>query len=408
MEKKFNILVFNCGSSSLTYKVFEVRNSQVVDVVLSGKCHRVGVKGSELSFIETLHNGEVNKEVFPIRNHEEAASLVFKFIETVNLKIDYIGHRFVHGGTFFQSSAYINDANLTKLKLCRPLAPIHNPNSLSVINKSKRIIPKVTQYVTFDSSFHSTLPDYAYTYALPKSIMDKYEFRKYGFHGLSFQYVIKEASKFLKLPLNSLKIVACHLGTGGSSVVAVNNGCSLDTSLGFSPLPGLVMSTRSGDIDPMLAIYLMTTYGYRSEDLMEMLSERSGLLGISGFSSDIRDIIKKFSESEVEEGQAELAFNMYVHRLKKYIGSFIVALRGIDVLIFTDDIGVHNWLVREKVCENMEWIGLLIDKEANHKVLGESTSLISSIDSSVKVLTIPTEEELVICEEGIKLIRETK
>lgn len=394
-----NILVFNCGSSSLTYSVFRIKNPKNIELILSGKAHRVGVKGSESSFIEHHFDKRQEKKEIPIANHSEAALLVLDKVKQLDIKIDYIGHRWVHSAGHFKT-AFIDEKMLEILKLLAPLLPIHHPAILSVIYKCRKIYPKTPQYVTSDCAFHSTIPYYAYTYALPKNIINKFGFRKYGFHGLSYQYVVGEASCFLKIPLKKLKIVACHLGTGGSSVVAVRYGQSIDTSMGYTALPGLIMSTRSGDIDPMLTIYLMTLYGYHPDNLINILNKKSGLLGISGFSSDVRDIIHAISKNK----RAELAFNMYIHALKKYIGSYIVALEGIDVLIFTDDIGIHNWLVREKACENMEWCGVILDKELNRQAGGDKTSLLSTKNSTACILAIPTEEELAICSEGIKLI----
>ena len=396
-----NILVFNCGSSSLTYKVFEVERPDTVTVIVSGKAHRVGVKGSEPAFIESLFNGEVHKETMTIKNHADAGASIITYVQSNNIPVDCIGHRFVHGGMHFQKSVFLSKDTLEKLYECLPLAPIHNPNSLRVIREATKHFPEIPQYVTFDTAFHSTIPSYAYTYALPEEILKKYGFRKYGFHGLSYVYVIIEAAHFLKTPLEELRIVACHLGTGGASVAAIKNGCSIDTSMGFSPLPGLIMSTRAGDIDPLLTIYLMAVFGYRPDELLTILNKESGLLGISGFSSDIRDILNRATEE-----QADLAVAMYIHRLKKYIGSYIAALGGIDVLLFTDDIGLHNWKVREKVCENMQWCGLSLDKDLNRHAAQDRISLLNKKDSSVQVLCTPTEEELVICREGITLLEE--
>ena len=355
--------------------------------------------------MEHKYKERIQKDVVPITNYRQAAKLILKFIKENNIIIDCIGNRFVHGGTYFQKPAFVNEENLRKLKLCMPLAPLHNPIALSVIFESRKVFPDIRQYVVFDSVFHSTIPDYAYTYALPKHIAEKYNYRKYGFHGLSYLYVIKTVSDFLETPAEKLKIVACHLGTGGSSVAAIKNGCSVDTSMGFSPLSGLVMSTRSGDIDPMIMIYLMVFYGYRNDDLLNLLNKKSGLLGVSGFSSDIRDIIGRISG----EKQAGLAFNMYIQRLKKYIGSYIIAaLGGLDVLIFTDDIGVKNPLVREKVCEDMEWCGIVLNKEKNKKYGMKKPELLNSRNSKVRIIAIPTDEEVVIAWEGIKLLKEEK
>jgi acetate kinase len=396
-----NILVFNCGSSSLTYKVFMVRGAENIQIILSGKANRVGVHGTEPSSIETTFEGKVQKDVVPIRNHKEAAALALKNIKDNDTVVDCIGHRFVHGGSHFRNSVFLDKSTLEKLKLCEPLAPNHNPSALSVIYESKQSFPRIPQFVTFDSAFHSSIPRHAYTYALPRRITEKFGFRKYGFHGLSYSYVIRALSQFLRIPLNKSRIVACHLGTGGSSVAAIKDARSIDTSMGYSPLPGLIMSTRCGDIDPMLSIYLMTAYGYRSDDLMELLGKKSGLLGISGFSSDIRDIIQSI---DGREEQADLAFKMYIHRLKKYIGSYVAVLGGIDILVFTDDIGVHNWRVRQAVCENMDWCGLLLDQKLNRQGVGDKISRLDSENSKVHVFSVPTQEELVICLEGVKLL----
>lgn len=396
-----NILVFNCGSSSLTYRIFEASNPDNVMTILSGKAHRVGSKRPEESFIENHYESRADKEITSIESNRKAARLALKYIMDKNIQIDYVGHRFVHGGAEFTRTTLIDEGVFKKLVDCIPLAPIHNPVSLSVIKEVSEFLKGIPQYVAFDSAFHSKIPYYAYTYALPRRIVEEFGYRKYGFHGLSYSYVTKEAERFLGKDLEELKIVACHLGTGGASVAAIKNGHSIDTSMGYSPLPGLVMSTRCGDIDPMLTIYMMVKYGYRPDDLMDVLNKESGLLGISGTSSDIRDILHGISE---EKPQIELAFKMYIHRLKKYIGSYIAVLQGLDTFIFTDDIGVHNWQVREKVCENMEWSGIVLDKKRNESVTDDKTYKINADDSSVNILTIPTKEELVICLEGLKVI----
>jgi acetate kinase len=399
-----NILVFNCGSSSLTYKVFKAADVRTVEAAVSGKAHRVGVTGTEPSFIEHKFGESTRKDIIQLKTHKDAAAFILKSLKG-KIDIDLIGHRFVHGGNYFASSDFINDDTLIKLQLCLPLAPIHNPVSLSVINECRRTLPDVKQYVTFDSAFHSKLPAVAYTYALPADVTEKLTYRKYGFHGLSYLNVLLEAGRFLKTPPEKLKIIACHLGTGGSSIAAIKDGHSIDTSMGYSPLTGLVMSTRCGDIDPMLTIYLMSVYGYRPDDLLDLLTKKSGLLGISGFSSDIRDIIKNTSPDDKD--QADLAFNMYVYRIRKYIGSYAAILGGADVLVFTDDIGVYNWQVREKVCENMDWCGISLDSCENRIIDGKQIARLSKKNSPVDILCIPADEERVICLEGIVLSEKT-
>jgi acetate kinase len=397
-----HILVFNCGSSSLTYKLFDLDDSGNTQVILSGKASRVGVKGTEPSRIRTQYGKNVTEQTIPLHNHRKAAVVALQHVADYGVHADYVGHRFVHGGSYFQHSVFVNEQTLETLKLCQPLAPIHNPTSLSVIEECKRKLGDVRQYVVFDSAFHSSISDVVYRYALPKRITEKFQFRKYGFHGLSYSYVVKEAARFLHTPLEELRIVACHLGTGGSSTVAIRNGRSIDTSMGYTPLPGLVMSTRCGDIDPMLAIYLSTAYGYRSEDLIDLFSKRSGLLGISGFSSDITDLLAKTEGKEKE--QADLALNMYVHRLRKYIGSYVLELGGIDVLLFTDDIGVRSWQVRAMVCQGMQWCGLELDEQLNRQASPDIINALQSKTSKAQILSVPTNEELVICMEGAKLI----
>ena len=240
-----------------------------------------------------------------------------------------------------------------------------------------------------------------YTYALPKRVVEKFGFRKYGFHGLSYAYVSREAARFLETPLDQLKMVICHLGTGGASVAAIRNGRSIDTSMGYSPLPGLVMSTRSGDVDPMLAVYLMAVYGYHPDELMDLFNKKSGLLGVSQFSSDFRDIVERVAEGNEP---AELAVEMYVQRLKKYIGGYVLELGGIDALVFTDDIGVHNAMVREKACGHMEWCRLVLDPDRNRRATDGTPAELSAARSRVRVLVVPTEEELIICLEGLRLL----
>jgi acetate kinase len=400
-----NILVFNCGSSSLTYKIFKAGVSGSTEIVLSGKAHRVGVKGAVSSSIENTYCGATEKTEITIRNHGEAAALALQWIIAHAIPVDLVGHRFVHGGNYFKSSEMLNKETLQKLKLCLPLAPIHNPISLEVIQKTSEFMPSVGQYVTFDSAFHSTIPPRAYTYCLPRKVIEKFGFRKYGFHGLSYSYVTTEAARMLGRPVKGMKIVACHLGTGGSSAVAIGDGKSLDNSMGYSPLTGLVMSTRSGDFDPLLAVYIMYMYGYRSNDLLDLLNKKSGLLGVSGFSSDITDILAKAGGGNAEI-QSNLAVNMYVHRLKKYIGSYTAVLGGIDALVFTDDIGARNAQIRQKICNNMQWCGIEIDEKANMKEIeAKQEAVISTINSKVKILVIPTKEELVICLEGMRLTK---
>lgn len=397
------LLVFNCGSSSLTFKIFET-DGKFFKVFLSGKGYRVGVKGTEDSYIEFFYDNNYEKLTIPLKNHRETAKIVLEFLEKNSIKVDGIGHRFVHGGDYFETNTLIDENNIDILRKCLPLAPIHNSISLSVIEVCREKYPEVKEFVVFDNFFHKTIPETYSKYLLPENLIKKFGFKKYGFHGLSYYYVTRKIYEVLNMDMerDNLKIVACHLGTGGSSVCAIKNGKSIDTSMGYSPNSGLMMSTRSGDIDPMLLFYIMYLYKIHTEELLDLINKRSGILGISGFSSDLRDVINAVLKEKKEN--AKLAFDMYIHRLKKYVSSYIFLLKGIDVLIFTDDIGVKNFLVREKLCENMEWAGIEIDKEKNKKINEKEISFIEKSTSKTKIAVIPTDEEIVIAWEGYKII----
>lgn len=386
----------------MTCKAFSTDGPGRIDPILAVKAHRVGVQGTDPSFIEYRFSGQREVDEQPVDTHADAAGRVALFVRRNNLKIDCLGHRFAHGGSVFRDSVWLDPEARKELGHCLYLAPIHNPFSLSVIHQCDHSFPGVDQYVSFDTAFHSDLPESAYAYALPRAILDQFGFRKYGFHGLSYQHVIGETLRLKAARPEDLRIIACHLGTGGASVAAIKNGRSVDTSMGYSPLPGLIMSTRCGDIDPMLTVYLMTVYGYGLDQLEQALNKRSGLLGVSNFSSDIRDLISRLADPEGEASR--LAFEMYIHRLKKYIGSYAVLLGGVDALVFTDDIGVRNPLVREKVCSGMEWLGLKLDPKLNQRVDPTAAFHCGAEDSRVDILVIPPEEELIICREGLKLI----
>jgi acetate kinase len=397
-----NLFVFNCGSSSLNYKVFSVKEDGAIEIIGWGKAHRVGVRGSEPAFIEH-HIGALNtKQETPIPDHRTAANLVLEKLAQSGLRGDWIGHRFVHGGSYFSESALITGESLEKLKACLPLAPIHNPNSLSVIEACAQALPAAAQYVTFDTAFHAGMPPAARAYALPAEIVERYGFRKYGFHGLSYQYVTAQAAQYLGKSLTEIRLVACHLGTGGSSVAAVDHGRPVDTSMGYSPLAGLMMSTRTGDLDPLLAVYLLAQAGATPSGLSQQFNKRSGLLGVSGFSSDIRDLERAVDERG--DTQARLGFEMYTYRLKKTIGGFAALLGGLDVLIFTDDIGVQNPRVRTAACAGMEWCGIALDEAANAAAAPNRLNEIGRAGAAVRILAMPTDEEGVIAREGVKLM----
>ncbi|MHC1783020.1 MAG: acetate/propionate family kinase [Anaerolineaceae bacterium] len=394
-----NILVFNCGSSSLNYKIFKASRGDELKVVCKGKAHRVGLKGSQPSFIEHYWQGERLEKIIPIPDHASATRLIFEFLQEKWMAVNVIGHRFVHSGKLFQSSTILTPENLPGLETCLPLAPIHNPASMSVIRVCGNFMPDAPQYVTFDTAFHAGMEAAAYTYALPQDLYLAKGWRKYGFHGLSYQYVTQKASEYLHRPLDELKLIACHLGTGGSSVAAFAQGRSVDTSMGFSPLTGLMMSTRSGDIDPSLPLYWAENDGHSPDEIEDLLNKKSGLLGVSGLSSDIRDL----QAAGAENPAASRAVELYTYRLRKTIGAFSALLRGFEALIFTDDIGVQNPEVRRLACEGLAWCGVELNSEANGAAPRDQIAEISAAGSAVRILSIPTDEEAVIGREGLRL-----
>jgi acetate kinase len=398
------ILIFNAGSSSLSYKVFDFHESLKADLVFKGKAYRVGVKGTERSYIENKLNGKIEKYIVDIPDHKTAACLAAKYIVEKGIHVDAVGHRFVHGGEYFKQSAILDRESLRKIKECLPLAPLHNPISFSVIQEAMKVFADIPHYVVIDSAFHSTMPPKAYHYPLPDKIIEEFKFRRFGFHGISYSYICSRMPGLLQVPSRRLNMIVCHLGTGGASVMAVKNGRSIDTSMGFSPNSGLIMSTRSGDIDPAILFYLAQNKGLTPHQIEAMLNTESGLLGICGFSSDIKDIISHMKDEQVK-AQAKLAFEMYIHRLKSYIGSYVFALEGrLNALVYTDDIGVSNPLIRQKVCESLVWAGIEIDQEKNNQAKSDEAVFIQSSSSKVAIVSIPTDEELMICLEGGRIL----
>lgn len=398
-----NILVFNCGSSSLNYKLYTFDHCQP-QILCKGKAHRVGVKGSEPSFIEHHIADQTIRNTITIPDHRTAANLVLDELLRRNERVDAVSHRFVHGGERFQRSIVLDQTSLNQLQDLMPLAPIHNPNSMSVIQICLQRLQGVPETLTFDTAFHAALPESAYRYDLPDDLVRRFGLRKYGFHGLSYQYVTREAAHFLGRSLEELKIVACHLGTGGSSVAAIRNGKSVDTSMGYSPLAGLMMSTRTGDLDPMLVVSMLRREDLDQKALSDLYNKKSGLLGVSSISSDIRDL--EHAAVENHDQNAARAVELYCYRLKKTIGAYVSLLGGVDCLIFTDDIGLQNPPVRARACAGLEWAGIRIDPQANQNAALDRISIISPADAHTSVLAMPTDEELVIATEGQSLLSE--
>ena len=390
-----NILVFNCGSSSQGYKVYQTSTGSNPVVVASGKAKNVATKTMANAVVEWKIRGENGSKITDLSTHRLAAMEIISILQENQVQVDAIGHRFVHGGTLFEKTAKIDPLMIEKLKKCLPFAPIHNPNSFSVIEVCQEQLPGIPQYAVFDTSFHSAMPEVSKQYAIPRELAEKHGFRKYGFHGLSYQFVSAKTADLMGKPLESLKLIMCHLGTGGSSVVAVIHGKSLDTSMGFSPLPGLVMSTRSGDIDAEIVLEMIRS-GCTPDEVSKILNNQSGLIGLSGFSSNLQEIIE---EAEKGNQDCQLAYDVYAHRLKIYLGSYTWLLNGADAIVFTDDVGLKSWKLRQKVCSGVDQLGIEIDAVINESAPTDRATLVSSSKSKTQIWVVPTDEEIVILRE---------
>lgn len=390
-----NILIFNCGSSSQGFKVYRNTGGEHEEVIVKGKARNVATKTKADAVIEWQVNGKGGSKTADLSSHRLAAQHIIAILEETGMIVDAIGHRFVHGGTLFDRTIRIDAAAMQQLKQCLPFAPIHNPNSYSVIEVCSELLPGVPQFAVFDTSFHAGMPEYARRYAIPKDLADQHGFRKYGFHGLSYQFVSARMAVLMERPLESLKLILCHLGTGGSSVAAMRDGKSLDTSMGYSPLPGLVMSTRSGDIDPEVILEMIRN-GSSPDEVSRILNNQSGLVGLSGVSSNLQEIIE---EAEKGNPDCQLAYDMYAHRLKTYLGAYTWLLNGADAIAFTDDVGLRSWQLRQKVCSGAEALGISLDADRNKAAPPDRTARISADGSKTQVWLVPTDEEIVILRE---------
>ena len=395
------ILVLNCGSSSIKYQLFDM----VSRVVLAkGIVEKIGLKGSFLK--NERFDGDKVKLEGEILDHQTGIEYLLGIlvsekrgvIKSLN-EIDAIGHRLVHGGELFKGSCYLDDITIKGVEDCSDLAPLHNPANLKGIYAMKTVLPDVPQVGVFDTSFHQTMPDYSFMYALPYSLYKKYGIRRYGFHGTSHSYVSRRACEILKRDYNSQRIITCHLGNG-ASITAIKDGKSMDTSMGLTPVEGLIMGTRSGDVDAGALTLIMEKEEIDYSSLNTLLNKHSGVLGISGISSDMREV-----ESAAEEGdeRAVLALKMYDYRVKKYIGAYAAAMGGVDLLIFTGGIGENGCDARENICRDLEFMGLEFDKQANAGVRSKEL-IISKKDSRVTVMIIPTNEEFVIASETREIV----
>lgn len=400
--KKNLILVLNSGSSSLKYKLFDMPEE---DVLSSGLIENIGDKQKKAVFSHRNLSQEKIKTETDCRNHRHAVELVFDAIVAKadgpmkNLKeISAIGHRVVHGKDIFTKPAVVSDESLAEMKKLTDLAPLHMPVNIACIEECIKIFPGVFQIAHFDTSYYAGMPEFSYLYPVPYDWYKKYSVRRYGFHGISYQFVNSMASVLLKKPLDELKLISTHLGNG-ASITAFSQGRVLDTSMGFTPLEGLMMGTRAGYFDPAIIPYLISKTGFSLEDIIGKLNNESGLTAISRLGRDMRSIIVACKEGN---SRAQLAFDMFIHTLRKYIGAYFFALGGADAIIFTGGIGENSPEVREAVFENLEPLGLAIDKQANRSVKGSKTGFINTETSKTKIIVIPTNEELMIARETYK------
>ena len=394
------VLVINCGSSSLKYQLIDSETEVALAV---GLCERIGIDGR---LNHTPNGGEkvVIEQAMP--DHEVAIRMVLDALTNENYgviknldEIDAIGHRLVHGGEKFTKSVIIDDEVIAGVEECSPLAPLHNPANLIGVRACQAIMPGVPNIGVFDTAFHQTMEPVAYMYGLPYEYYEKYKVRRYGFHGTSHSFVSKRAIQMLNLDPDNSKIIVCHLGNG-SSISAVKNGKVVDTSMGMTPMEGLVMGTRCGDMDPTIVEYLAHSLNKSLEEVMVILNKKSGVLGISGVSSDFRDLDKASNEGNE---RAKLAVEVFSYRTAKYIGSYIAAMNGVDAIVFTAGLGENNIVVREQVLNHFSYMGITLDKEAN-QIRGEE-KIISTPDSKVTVAVIPTNEELAIAHETVALLK---
>ena len=395
------ILVLNCGSSSIKYKLYNMDDESVL---AQGGVERIGLDNA---FIKVkLPNGEKKQIMHDMPDHKEGVNFVFKCLLDPEIgaikdlkEIDAVGHRVVQGGDKFNESVIVDKSVEDGIEELCDLAPVHNAGHLKGIRAVDSLMPGTPQVCVFDNAFHSTMPDYAYLYAIPYELYEKYHVRRYGFHGTSHRYVSKRVCEILGLDQNNSKIITCHIGNGGS-VAAVLNGKVLDTSMGLTPLAGLMMGSRCGDIDASAVTYLMEKLNMKPQEMADFLNKKSGVLGITGISSDMRDI-----ENAANEGneKAKLALRMYEYRIKKYIGAYTAAMGGVDAIVFTAGVGENQTDLREDSCKNLEYLGIKINKEVNDKVRGEE-AIISTDDSKVKVVVVPTDEEIVIARDTMELV----
>lgn len=395
------ILVLNCGSSSVKYKLFDMSKQEVM---AQGGVEKLGLPGSFLKF--TLPSGEKVVLEKELPEHNVAIQFIlstltdnkYGCLKSLN-EIDAVGHRVVHGGEKFSSSVRITNEVIGKVVECIDLAPLHNPPNLKGIRAMDAIIPGIPQVAVFDTAFHQTMPDYAYMYGLPYSLYKKYGIRRYGFHGTSHRFVSQRACDVLGVPYEKQRIITAHIGNGGS-ITAIKDGKSIDTTMGLTPVEGLLMGTRCGDVDAGALSFIMDKEGLNAAGLSDLINKQSGVMGLSSISSDMREI-----EAAIEDGdkKAILTMNVYNYRIKKYIGAYAAALGGLDLLIFTGGVGENQWSTRTAVCREMEFMGIKLDEAKNDHMRGQEM-VISTPDSKVTVMVVPTDEELTIAKDTLEIL----
>ena len=395
------ILVLNCGSSSIKYALYNMEDQSVLT---SGGIEKIGLPDS---FLKLKYNGQKVQIDRPIQEHTAGVQFIFEVLTTGEYavlksldELDAVGHRMVHGGEKFNKSVVLTPEVMEAFAACNDLAPLHNPANIKGVNAVSAILPNIPQVGVFDTAFHQTMPDYAYMYALPYELYKKYGVRRYGFHGTSHRYVSQRVCEYLGVKPEGKKIITCHIGNG-ASIAAVKDGKCVDTSMGLTPLEGLIMGTRSGDIDAGAVTFIMDKEGLDTHGISNLLNKKSGLAGVSEGSSDFRDILAGIAAGN---DKARLAKDMYCYRIKKYIGAYAAAMGGIDTIVFTAGVGENQTSMREQSCEGLEFLGVKIDKEKNAGIRGEE-AIISTPDSKVTVCVVPTDEEIVIARDTMQLVQ---
>ncbi|HEY4544164.1 MAG TPA: acetate kinase [Tissierellaceae bacterium] len=395
-----NILVINCGSSSLKYQLINTNGEEVLAI---GLVERIGIEGSVIKHETTGKDKVVIEEV--MNDHKRALELVLdslvndEYGAVASLEeIDAVGHRVVHGGEAFAESVLIDDEVMKALEDCIELAPLHNPPNIIGIEACQELMPNTPMVGVFDTAFHQTIPAENYIYPLPYEYYENHKVRRYGFHGTSHKYVSQRAAEMLGKDIEDIKMITCHLGNG-SSITAVDGGKSIDTSMGFTPLEGLAMGTRCGDIDPAIIPFIMEKEGLSKEEINNVMNKESGVLGVSGLSSDFRDL--EIAANEGNE-RARLALDIFITRATKYVAAYAASMNGLDAIVFTAGIGENSGVLREDICKNLEFLGVKVDKELND--MRGKEAFVNTEDSKVKVLVIPTNEELMIARDTLRLV----